>query len=241
MASNQQKIVLFDLASKDGNKCWSYNPWKTRLVLAYKGLDYTTEFLDYPDIQKRLSPHITAEHYTIPTIQYTDGRYIMDSRVIAETIEKDHPTPSLHLDSPYLANLLRLLEPLMRELRGHYVPKVRNNLLREASLEYFTRTREEALGMTLDEYAKKEGQDWTKAEPHLHQITSLLKENTDGPFFMGSTISYADLQWVSLLTFFGRIDATGHELEGLLQATGDASVHRALLDALKHLTKRDDY
>lgn len=242
MAPNQQNtLILFDLASRDGNKCWSYNPWKTRFVLAYKGLDYTTEFLDYPDIEKRLSPHITAQNYTIPTIQYTDGRYIMDSRAIAETIEKDHPSPPLYLDSPYLANLERLLGPLTPTLRPHFIPKVVRTLLRDPSLDYFISTREAAIGMTLDEFEAKEGQDFTKAEPHLQPITSLLKENAEGPFFMGKTKSYADFLWASILIFFRRIDATGGEFEGLLQATGDASAHRALLEALEPLFKRDDH
>lgn len=240
MASNKQEIILFDLASKDGNKCWSYNPWKTRFVLAYKNLPYTTEFLDYPDIKKRLSPHITVEDYTIPTIQYTDGRYIIDSRIIAETIERDHPTPSLHLDSPYLAKLERLLEPLIRVLRPHFVPKVTKNLLREASLEYFISTREAAVGMTLDEFGKTE-KDFSKAEPHLKEVTGWLQENTDGPYFMGSTVSYTDFVWGGLLLFVRRVDPTGKELEGLLQATGDAAVHKALLDALEPLSKRDDH
>lgn len=241
MASDQN-IILFDLASKDGNKCWSYNPWKTRFVLAHKKLAYTTEFLDYPDIKKRLSPHIAAQDYTIPAIQYTDGRYIMDSKAIAQAIEKDHPTPSLHLDSPYLPKLARLLEEdLIPAIRPHYVPLVPKNLLREASLDYFHTTREEALGMTLDEFAAKEGRDFTKAEPHLRAVTGLLRENGDGPYFMGSTVSYADFVWAGILLFARRADPSGEKLEALLQATGDAAVHRALLDALAPLSKRDDH
>lgn len=247
MASNnnhhQQDIVLFDLASRDGNKCWSYNPWKTRFVLAHKQLPYTTEFLDYPDIRPRLRPHLPAstEDYTIPTIQYTDGRYIIDSRTIAETLERDHPSPSLHLDSPALAKLEQhLFGPVVRALRPHYVPKVPRSLLREASLAYFVRTREAALGMTLDEFERSQT-DFSEATPLLHEVTSLLTEQTDGPYFLGSTVSYADFVWGGLLLFVGRIDPTGKELEGLLQATGDARAHQALLDALAPLSQRDDH
>lgn len=243
MASTDQ-IILFDLSSKDNatNKCWSLNPWKTRLVLNYKGLPYTTEFLDYPDIEKRISPHLKAEHYTSPTIKYTDGRYIMDSRVIAETLEKDHPNPPMHLDSPYLANLEREIQPLMKALHPHYVPKVARNVLIEGpSAEYFYRTRTATVGMPLDEYGKKKGQDFTAAEPHLKTITGWLKENADGPYFMGKTVSYVDFQWGGLLLFIRRIDSTGKTFEQFLEATGDAKVHLTLLEALEPFSKRDDH
>lgn len=243
----QQQIILFDLASKDGNKCWSYNPWKTRLVLAHKSLPYTTEFLDYPQIKQRIGPHLppsTIERYTIPTIQYTDGRYIIDSRVIAETIEKDFPSPPLYLDSPYLEKLqTKVLEPLMRALRPHFVAKVARNLIREASVEYFTTTREKVIGMSLDDFEKKEGQvdNFAEAEPYLHEITGWLKENEKGPYFMGKTVGYADFVWGGILLFFQRIDASGKEFDGLVKATGDEGVHRALLEALEPLSRRSDY
>lgn len=68
MASEQ--IVLFDLASRPPRSTWSLNPWKSdtppldqntqadkltaRLLLNYKGLNYRTEWLEYPEIQPRL-------------------------------------------------------------------------------------------------------------------------------------------------------------------------------------------
>jgi len=76
MASDQ--IVLFDLASRPPRSTWSLNPWKSnsparldhrqepvqdeltrsyhvaRLLLNYKGLNYRTEWLEYPEIAPRL-------------------------------------------------------------------------------------------------------------------------------------------------------------------------------------------
>ena len=40
------EIVLYDLKNKH-NKCWSLNPWKTRLILNLKGLKYRTEWIEY--------------------------------------------------------------------------------------------------------------------------------------------------------------------------------------------------
>ncbi|KAJ4391824.1 hypothetical protein N0V93_005444 [Gnomoniopsis smithogilvyi] len=235
-----QKITFFDLASKDGT-AWSLNPWKTRFLLNFKGLDYETEWLEYPNLKSRLEPHISASAYTIPTIAYNDGRYIMDSRVIVDVIEKDHPSPPLHLDSPYLKKLEEILAPqIMPALRGSYIPLVPKRLLNEASLEYWYRTREEKVGMKLDVLENTEGGEpgFAKAEPLLRQVTSWLKEN-DGPFFMGNTVSYADFVWAGFLIFFRRIGTD--KFEPLLEKTGDPSLHLALLSAVEPWSKRDDH
>lgn len=240
MASHQ-KIILFDLASKDGNKCWSLNPWKTRFALNFKGLDYTTEFLEYPALQIRLSAHLPgADAYTSPTIAYTDGRYIMDSRAIADLLEKDHPSPSLHLDSPYLAKLEALMPNLMPAVRGNYIPQIPKRLLNEASVPYWYRTREEKVGMKLDALEDTEGGDkaWAQAAPLLHQVTDWLNEN-DGPFFMGDTVSYADFVWAGFLIFFRRVGQDG--FRALLENSGDAQAHQNLLSAVEPWSKRDDH
>lgn len=234
------RIILFDLASKDGT-AWSLNPWKTRFLLNFKGLSYDTEWLEYPDIKLRLEPHISAAAYTSPTIKYTDGRYIMDSDVIARVVEKDHPSPPLHLDSPYLEKLSHILAPqIMPALRGNYIPVVPNQLLNEASLEYWYRTREEKVGMKLDVLEQTEGGEpgFAKAEPLLRQVTGWLTEN-DGPFFMGNTVSYADFVWAGFLIFFRRLGTD--KLDRLLEKTGDASLHLGLLAAVELWSKRDDH
>ncbi|ROV87623.1 hypothetical protein VMCG_10629 [Cytospora schulzeri] len=236
-----QKIVFFDLASKDGNRCWSRNPWKTRFVLNFKGLDYETEFLEYPNLRPRLEPHISASAYTIPTIQYIDGRYIMDSKVITQTIEKDTPEPSLHLDSPYLAQVEEILESITPAIQANYIPAVPKRLLNEASIPYWYRTREAKVGMKLDELEKTKGGDpaWNQSEPLLKQATELLKENPYGPFFSGKTVSYADFVWAGFLIFWRRLGED--KFSELLKRTGDAKVHEDLLKAVEPWSNRDDH
>ena len=74
MSNNE--IILYDLPSKDPCKSWSLNPWKTRLVLNYKGLPYKTEWTEYPDLASKFSslgvPKNTAEGvppYTSPCVR----------------------------------------------------------------------------------------------------------------------------------------------------------------------------
>jgi glutathione S-transferase len=113
-------IVLYDLASKGRRHCWSNNTWKVRLVLNYKGerigqimrekltfagIPYRTEFMEYPDITPPLKAFGIAPHedndppYTIPAIKI-GNKYLMDSTVIVEELERRYPKPSLKLDAP---------------------------------------------------------------------------------------------------------------------------------------------
>lgn len=241
MASNHQ-IIMFDLASKDGNKCWSLNPWKTRFALNFKGLDYTTEFLEYPDLKTRISPHLPdLDAYTIPTIAYSDGRYIADSRVIAGVLEKDHPSPPLHLESEYLKRLEKVMPEIMPAVKGNYIPQIPKRLLNEASVPYWYRTREAKFGMTLDALEEAEGgsKGWATAAPLLQQVTAWLKEKSEGPFFEGETVSYADFVWAGFLIFFRRIG--DDKFSALLDATGDAEVHKKLLEAVEPWSRRDNH
>ncbi|CAJ2500363.1 Uu.00g032160.m01.CDS01 [Anthostomella pinea] len=236
-----QDIVLLDLPSKPPCKCWTPNPWKTRLVLNYKGLDYKTEWVEYPDIKPRLADHFPKdkEEFTIPTVMMPDGSYVMDSLEIAELLEKKYPEPSLHLDSPYLSKLQELQPKFFGPIRGIFVPKVPKLILNDASVPYFVSTRENSIGVTLDQYAKEKGGEvaYQAAAPALKELTAMLKENGDGPYFMGKTVSYADFQWASVMIFFQRLG----ELDGLLKATGDAEPHRKLLEAVKPWAERDDH
>jgi glutathione S-transferase len=165
----------------------------------------------------------------------------MDSRQIANHIEKTHPQPPVHLDSPYLTKVEELVISIFAPLRPICYMRVPANLLNEASKPYWLTTRAERVGMPLDEHERQSGGEaaYRGSEPHLKQITSLLQENSDGPYFMGRTVSYADFVWVSALVFFKRVD--GALFEQVLKRTGDEAAHVALLDACEPWLKRSGY
>ncbi|KAI3322393.1 putative glutathione S-transferase [Xylariaceae sp. AK1471] len=238
-------IVLFDLGSSGPkNKTWNLNPWKTRFMLNYKGLDYKTEWLEYPDIKPRLQQHFPEDtkHYTIPTVIMPDGTYIMDSWKIAQAIEKDYPVPSLHLDSPLREKVEGHLISGRAALKPIYVPNVVRRLLKEFNHAYWHETRSKVVGMPLDQFEREHGGDnkpYEEAAPHFQAVTAILKEDTRGPFFMGSTISYTDFIWAGFLIFCRRI---GDDMfQSVLEVTGDGDVHLKLLEALEPWSARDDY
>ncbi|GAB1309911.1 GST N-terminal domain-containing protein [Madurella fahalii] len=243
MSSGQ--IVLFDIPSKAPRTAWSLNPWKTRMLLNYKGLDYTTEWLEYPEIKPRLEPHLPPNEdepaYTIPAVRLPDGRYVMDSLKIAEVIEAEYPTPSVHLDSPYHARLREFMRELMGRLQPVYVVNVVKRILDEVNAPYWNKTRAASVGMPLDQFEKENPVEecWEKVAPAMKGVTALLEENPQGPFFMGSEVSYADFMWGGFLLFMRHI---GEEmLEELLKVSGNAKVHRDHLEALSPWTKRNDH
>ncbi|KAI1149517.1 putative glutathione S-transferase [Nemania diffusa] len=240
MASS--KIVLFDLPSREPNHAWSLNTWKTRLALNYKGLDYETEWLEYPDIKPRLLPHFPDnKDFTVPTVKLPDGTYIMDSWVIAQELEKRYPSPSLHLDEALQQKYVDHLSKVFGGLRPEYILRVPNLLLNEVNHEYWHATRSKAVGEPLEQYVEKNSGDqaYKAAAPHLQAITAMLKENDKGVFFKGETVSYVDMYHAGFLVMFRSF---GNEVfQKVLEASGEPEVHLKFLEAMKPWTNRDNY
>lgn len=174
-----------------------------RLILNFKGIPYKTEWLEYPDIAPTLKsfgippsePPCTA--YTSPTIRISD-KYVMDSRKIADVLEKEYPSPSLHLDSPILKKVEELAPQCITALVPVYIPRAPRYVLNPPSAEYFDRTRAARFGMPLSQLENEKGGEsaWKIAEPKWKELGTLLKAE-GGPFFMGKTGMHIG----SLLTF----------------------------------------
>ncbi|KAK3392777.1 hypothetical protein B0H63DRAFT_456588 [Podospora didyma] len=235
-----EKIIFFDIPTKAPRTAWSFNPWRTRFILNYKGLDYETEWLEYPEIKPRLQNHVPPrEIYTVPTILMPDGTYVTDSREIAKYLEEKYPSPSLHLDSPYIPKITAAMIAAHEPLRPIFVPLVPKRFLDEASHPFWYRTREETVGMSLDEYAKQGGDAaFDKVIPGLQAATALLKEKPEGPYFNGNELGYADFLWAGILIFWQKL---GDDVfEELLKRAGDRQPHLDLLEALKPLSAKND-
>lgn len=207
------------------------------MLLNIKGISYTTQWVEYPSIADTLSslsipPANDTPQYTIPAIRL-NGRHSMDSYAIAPLVESAHPTPSVHLTDPIVqrvrANVGRWSEPL----RPVWTPQV-PALLNPPSEEYFNRTRSAAMGRPLSEIKAEVDagspivdQKWEEVRPAIEEAVAMLRENSAGPFFLGSEVSYADVIFVAAMHFFRRVNedglykrlvAHGRELEELYAA-----------------------
>ncbi|GAB1317993.1 hypothetical protein MFIFM68171_08203 [Madurella fahalii] len=244
-----EEIILFDLASKPPVASWSLNPWKTRLLLNFKGVPYKTEWLHYPEVEPRLAGHVEPNKpgeaiaaYTIPTIRLPDNTYVMDSRKIADVMNERYPSPPLPIDSPQLSWFTENYDRIMGPFRGVYLPLVPRRLLAEESIHYWYESKERLAGIPVDVIEREEGGvvAYDRLEPALKEITAMLKENTAGPFFNGAEVGYVDFFWAAFLLFAERI---GEDVwEALLERCGeDARIHKDLLEAVRPWSERSDY
>ena len=166
--------------------------------------------------------------YSSPAIRYADGSYEMDSWHIIQKLEKQYPTPSLHLDDPIVEKLRTIT--IVKPLVPHLIPKVPRLLLSKVSADYFYLTREEAFGKPLEQVEREATEEqWEEMKPIAQEIGNLLREKS-GPFFLGDTsksavrlccfsttclcshtdecaVSYADVIFVTYLKFLERLDA----------------------------------
>ncbi|VTT80926.1 unnamed protein product [Fusarium fujikuroi] len=242
---SENKITFFDIPSKSPQVCWSMNTWRrftARLLLNYKGLDYKTEWLEYPEIKERLSKHVSPNErgapFTCPAVQMPDGSYIMDSYKIVDVIEEKYPEPSVHLNNPMQDRLRASMIKFMTEMVPIYVPGVAKNIIGEKSIDFFLETRLQDVGMPLYEYGEKNSPGaFDRAEPFAREITALLNENASGPFLLGDVVSYADFIWAGILLFFQCLGED--EYKEVLRITGDGDVHTKFLDGLRPWTEKN--
>ena len=177
--------------------------------------------------------------YTIPTVQFPDGTFVMDSIKIAHAIEQAYPSPSLRLDSPYLPRVDALTTTALNTLLPNIADRIPKAVLNPASVAHWYATREAAIGKPTDQFEREAGgaKAYDAARDVLAQVTALLKENADGPFFEGKEVGYADFVWAG---FFECLKRVGEDIyEEAMQRTGDRSVHEKQLEALKPWMERD--
>jgi glutathione S-transferase len=149
-------------------------------------------------------------YYTLPAIHDTStGTFLADSFLIAEYLEETYPnTPSIfphgtrslqHAFQFSFEQRLALVRPLI-------FPSVFPKLGTQRSEEYYRRTKELAIGRTLEEMAtvgEERAAQWAKFRDGISKVDECLaKTDTKGPFVMGDTISWADFFISGYLMFF---------------------------------------
>lgn len=193
------------------------------MVLNYKGIDYKTEWIEYPDLASTfksfgLPPNDPSGPgffmpYTAPAIRFEDGKVMMDSWQQAHgnwmildllsndpnatiEIERRYPSPSLHLDDPIVVKVRDELPSITGPLTPEIIPKVSRNLLNKPSYDYYERTRNVRFGMPLRQFEQEKGgeQVWEAVKQPAKEFADLLNKN-GGPFFKGETGKNASLKY----------------------------------------------
>lgn len=189
----------------------------SRYCLNYKGLPFTTEWVEFPEIvplYERLGVTPTLKKpdgsplCTVPMIyDPTTNKYISDSVVIAEYLDTQYPqTPSV-----FPNNTTGLIQAFSEATRA-YMPPVRDFLiwtifvkLNPPSAVYFRNQREPSLGkrmedLVLDNQIAAIMDDFKGVLGKLDALYS--KNRGKGPYIMGDVLSWADILVASLLMCF---------------------------------------
>ncbi|KAK1987061.1 hypothetical protein LZ30DRAFT_703512 [Colletotrichum cereale] len=212
-----EQLTFLDIPDRNST-CWSLNTWKIRLALNYKGIDYKTEWVEYPDIEPRLKPTglegdpTQIALFTCPTVQFPDKTYVMNSAKIIKRIEADYPEPSLYLDSEVLQQMYDLLSETFKSLGPVLFVIAPRDILNKRSADYFWSSRAKVYGMPLDELEKTKGGElaWANAQESLEKTATLLNKN-EGPFFLGDKFSYIDCVYVGFLFFVRRFSEDAYQ------------------------------
>ncbi|CZR69457.1 uncharacterized protein PAC_19357 [Phialocephala subalpina] len=208
------QLILYDLPSKDPRQCWSYNPWKTRLVLNYKKLDYKTVWTEYPDIEPTLkdqsAPLLSSPPYThTRTLQrptkptgtnslhnaghITHGRV---ARLVLNYKKLDYKTVWTEYPD---------IEPTLKDQSAPLLsspPYTHTRTLQRPTKPTGTNSLHNLLQLK-NEIGGEEA--WMEALPGIKALGELLGKN-GGPFVEGDTPSYADFVTVGWLQFLKVIE-----------------------------------
>ncbi|KZP16594.1 hypothetical protein FIBSPDRAFT_794236, partial [Athelia psychrophila] len=198
-------ITLYDIPNRNPSQAWSPNTWKARLALNIKGLPYRTVWVEYLDIEplcKKLGATKTnsaVAPYTLPVIHDpAHNAVVSDSIEIARYLDKTYPatTPLFPRGSHALQAAFQTAHD---NTVAHAVPIIMLPLscalLNPVSEPYFRRTREEYVGMKMEEFSPlgpKRDLHWKTLRAGHEVMAGWLAENEQGPFVMGDQISYAD-------------------------------------------------
>jgi len=166
---------------------------EARLALSYKGSEYKTQWLEYPDIAPTLKAFGLERNrdgnipYTLPAIRFEDGGRRLESSKIIQELERRYPAPTMKGDDPIVREVVDAIILCMRAAPD-ILPRVPRILLHSKSAELFETTRSLKFKVALDQLGKQQGSPVLAEEDAVvgfQKAAELLKENPDGPFFMG--------------------------------------------------------
>lgn len=221
-ALSSEDIILFDVPTKAPRQSSSQNVFKTRALLAFKGLPYQTTWLEYPQIADSLksfgieknAPGTAYTDYWLPAVRMPDGTYIMDSYNIALAIEAKHPDPPLFVAAKGTTDAQNIMDKLLRTLAPAYLYRLPDDHLSTTSKEWYHEQRGRLFGTTdLHQVAKMPpfsgDTPWQNAKSLFQELNTLLSSNIAGPFILGDQVSYADFIIGGYWIFLHQVDHEG--------------------------------
>jgi glutathione S-transferase len=200
-------IELYDLVGMNDQR---FSPfcWRTKGVLAYKKIPYTTIPVRFTDKDKIAF----SGQDRVPVIK-DNGTVVYDSWAIAEYCEGKHPDPSI-FPGLGLKEACRFFNLYVNStVHPALFPLVVADIFTKvdpADRAYFRTSREERLGMTLEAVAAKRAE----YRPRLRAILADLDRTLAGQDYFFGLFTYADLclfgtlKWVTAVSEEPLFDST---------------------------------
>ena len=209
MAAHQEQLVLYDLASKSKTP-FSPSTLKTHYQLNYKGIPYTTQYIEFPEIAPLLTSFGIAAppkdegygKHTVPAIRWPDGTCVMDSLAIYKRLETD----PIYADLPKVVindDLEQRVDAITTRMFIGLGPAFRYNtfmLFNPVGQEYYRQNRMGGKDLPPPKDAELK-EAWEAATSTVKELAAVLKERNEGPYFLGSHVSWTDFRVVALLHF----------------------------------------
>ena len=202
--ARDNKITLYDLQLASGCTISPF-VWRTKYALAHKGFDVDIVPGGFTGIMERTD----GKSERVPVI-VDDGRWILDSWLIAEYLDETYPDRPMLFEGPSMKAMLKFLDAwLWRTAIGPwftcYIQDYRDLSLPQDH-EYVTETRERMLGgQRLEDVQAGREDRLPKVPPTLEPFRALLRENQ---WLGGDSPNFADYSALAVFLWTGSVAKT---------------------------------
>lgn len=191
---------LYELVTDDGSPISPY-AWRTRYVLAYKGLPFDPCGVGFTEIAN-IGP---GSFRTVPVLE-DRGRWVEDSWSIASYLDEHYPAAPPVFSSPSEYATLRFVEKwlfseVVTRLFRICVLDIHDRL-RPGDRAYFRQTREQRLGGSLEAAHEQRGAQLPLLRTAVQPIRLALREQ---PFLGGEAANYADFMAMGAFIWAGTV------------------------------------
>ncbi|ETS86930.1 hypothetical protein PFICI_00758 [Pestalotiopsis fici W106-1] len=200
-----KQIVFYDIASGPPRTCYAPNPWKTRYALNFKGVDYRTAWVEYPEVTRtRMELGVPpcryhadgSPFYTLPVLRDpSTGALVGDTFDIAVYLDKQYP------DRPTLIppRSIAVFKAFNKQMDALFTSTVllwcqgiplNPETAEESKAEFVRRTN----GTPYEEITVKGEARRQLLEQSKEKLAELaeLFQHPEEPFMEGATATYAD-------------------------------------------------
>lgn len=224
-------IKLYELRGKDPKFLWSSNPWKARMCLNLKGIEFESIPLTYPEIHAKLPNVLHKDKGCTVPVLVDDENVIQDSFEIAQYVDNKFPGASIFQGN---IALHEFIYNWFAEIKGTLFKLVILDIadkLDDESKKYYIK-KNTALYGDLETAALKDRDENVKwIQKNLNLLLGNLKKNV---FLSGETTGWTD---ITLASFLYMIKLANEDVFNEVTASTDQELFKGWWNNMSKLLK----